>query len=72
VRLDISYVKNAENDARVIMKLLEGKYGFNDVVSLFNDGATYSEIRKIFVDTLRDESRFGSGDRLIIYYSGHG
>ncbi len=65
---------NAENDAKGIMNVLEEKYGFatDIIIPLFNEDATYVNIRKIFVSNLQDEDKVGPEDRVIIYYAGHG
>jgi len=63
---------NAFNDAAAIKRVLEEKYGFSNVITLFNEEATGDKIREILQDILRDESIIGTQDRVLIYYSGHG
>jgi len=63
---------NAYNDAWDMKKILEKKYEFDDVTSLFDKDATYAKMREIFIDVLQDESRIGPDDRVLVYYSGHG
>lgn len=48
-----SPLTNAENDATAITNVLEKKYGFNVMRSLFNEQATGDQIREIFVDILQ-------------------
>ncbi|HEY7571949.1 MAG TPA: caspase family protein [Nitrososphaeraceae archaeon] len=67
-----SHLTNAENDATAITNVLEKKYGFIVMRSLFNEQATGDQIREIFVDILPDENKIKPKDRVIIYYSGHG
>jgi hypothetical protein len=63
---------NAYNDAAAIKRVLQEKYDFKNVTTLFNEEATGEKIREMLQDTLRDESRIGHKDRVLIYYSGHG
>ena len=63
---------NAFHDAAAIKRVLEEKYHFNNVITLFNEEATGDKIREILQDTLRDESIIATQDRVLIYYSGHG
>lgn len=63
---------NAFNDAVAIKNVLAEKYGFDNVIGLFNEKATGDKIRELLQDTLRDESKIGRKDRVLIYYSGHG
>jgi tetratricopeptide (TPR) repeat protein len=63
---------NAYNDARTIMTVLKEKYGFDNIISLFNEDATYKNIRGIFVDLFGDPDKIGPNDRVLLYYSGHG
>jgi hypothetical protein len=63
---------NAINDAQAIKRILEEKYGFDNVTSVFNEDATANRLNDIFVDIIPDLDVIGPGDRLLIYYSGHG
>jgi uncharacterized caspase-like protein len=55
-----------------ITNILKEKYGFSDVISLFNENATKTKIEEIFVDILQDPNKIGPKDRVLVYYSGHG
>jgi uncharacterized caspase-like protein len=70
--IEESTLSNAENDARAIMNILQKKYGFNVMRSLFNQEATGDKISEIFCDTLQERKTIGTKDRVIVYYSGHG
>jgi hypothetical protein len=63
---------NAFNDANAIMKVLQEKYGFSIMVSMFNESATADQMRELFYDTLQDREKIGPKDRVLVYYSGHG
>jgi hypothetical protein len=63
---------NAYNDALSMKETLEGKCGLTTLANLFDQFATGDNIRQIFTDTLSDETKIGSKDRVLIYYSGHG
>jgi len=63
---------NAQNDASAVKDILEKKYSFNIIKSLFNEDATANNIREVFDDLLQDESLIGPNDRVLVYYSGHG
>src|SRR5436309_3539715 len=67
-----SPLNNAFNDAKAVQEILTNEYGFNDIISLFNEQATLANIREIFFDVLQDDARIGPKDRVLIYYSGHG
>lgn len=63
----------ARNDAKSINEVLTRKYKFRNIIEpIFDEKATREELGYIFEDIVRDESKIESGDRLIIFYSGHG
>lgn len=64
-----SPLKNAVNDAKSLQQLLEEKYEFECIRTLYNEEATRQNILKNFewfMDTI------DIMDNLLIYYSGHG
>jgi uncharacterized caspase-like protein len=63
---------NAYNDAIGVKRVLESKYGFEDIQSFFNENATGNVIRYIFDDLIQNDEIIGPRDRVLIYYSGHG
>jgi len=62
-------LRNAVNDARSIQKLLEEKYQFHQIKTLYNDQATRQNILGAFEWFMEN---LGEKDNLLIYYSGHG
>jgi Caspase domain len=56
---------NAYNDASSIQKTLES-YGFNILISYYNEHATFPKIREIFQDIIHDEKKISKQDRLLI------
>jgi formylglycine-generating enzyme required for sulfatase activity len=62
-------LQNCVNDAVALRDTLRSKYGFTNVVELFNDSATESEI-KARLDDLA--GRAGPEDDVIVFFSGHG
>jgi hypothetical protein len=66
-------LSNAYNDASKINNILEKDYGFKNLVSpLFNENATKENIEEIFTDTIQNNEKIGTNDRLLIFYAGHG
>jgi len=65
---------NAYNDAVAIKNILEKKYDFDEgnIYCLFNEDATKANLEWIFVDKLKDDSKIGPKDRVLVYYAGHG
>jgi uncharacterized caspase-like protein len=64
---------NARNDAEAINGVLKRNYSFRNIYGpVFDKKATREELGYIFEDIVRDESKIGAQDRLIIFYSGHG
>lgn len=49
------HLPNAVNDALAIQKVLEEKYDFRTMASLFNENATERNLRRIFIHSLLDE-----------------
>lgn len=64
-----SPLQNAVNDAKSLKRILEEKYHFDHIKTLYDEEATRDNIMKAFewlMDTLTDN------DNLLIFYSGHG
>jgi class 3 adenylate cyclase len=60
---------NARNDAKAVAEILEERYRFQEVNLLLDGEAT----KKAIYDAMRELIRVaGSGDSVLIYYSGHG
>ncbi|MFH0756338.1 MAG: caspase family protein [Bacteroidota bacterium] len=62
-------LRNAVNDARSVQQLLEQKYQFQHIKTLYNKEATRQNILnefEWFMNNVREK------DNLLIYYSGHG
>lgn len=66
---DWSPLRNAVNDAQSIQNLLEGKYQFHHIRTLYNEEATRENILEEFEWLMESLSE---KDNLLIYYSGHG
>jgi len=62
-------LRNAVNDARTIQGLLEEKYQFHHIKSLYNEEATRQNILGAFEWFMQNLNK---KDNLLIYYSGHG
>jgi uncharacterized caspase-like protein len=62
-------LRNAVNDARSVQRLLEEKYNFQYIRTLFNEQATRANILGEFEWLMNN---VGTEDNLLIYYSGHG
>lgn len=66
---DWSPLRNAVNDAQSIEKLLEEKYQFHHIRTLYNEQATRENILNEFQWLMES---MNEKDNLLIYYSGHG
>ncbi len=64
----IPHLKNAENDAVAMERVLRERYGFTEITLLLNREATKKEIKR----ALRDLRKPGKNESILIYYSGHG
>jgi len=65
----LSNLKNCVNDAESLRVVLENEYGYDRFVKLYNEKATYWEI-KAALERLTKE--LSVEDSLLIYFSGHG
>lgn len=63
---------NARKDAEDVKKVLMEKYGFDDLIELYDEKATKPAIENVFDDDLRNPERIGPEDRVLIFYAGHG
>lgn len=61
-------LKNAVNDAKAIINILEKKYGFEEYRYLFNEQANRAGIIDAFVEL----NNISNEDNLIIFFAGHG
>jgi hypothetical protein len=60
---------NAVHDAKSMEDELKKDYGFNEVISLYNEDATRANIISKFEDLT---TKISKDDNLLIFYSGHG
>ena len=73
----IRNLSTAVSDASAIADLLEQVYDYKqsdekpEVIRLFDEAATLKGLRDLFTQTL-PEQKLTEGDRLIIYFAGHG
>lgn len=67
-------IATAINDASAIADVLANDYGYEQVniLRLFDGEATLSGIRQLLQDTLPQQLKPSIGDRLIVYFVGHG
>jgi uncharacterized caspase-like protein/energy-coupling factor transporter ATP-binding protein EcfA2 len=71
-------LSTAVDDARAIAELLEQKYAYRqsdekpEVIRLFNKEATLEALQNLFSTRIPEKLKLGEGDRLIIYFAGHG
>jgi uncharacterized caspase-like protein len=63
---------NAYNDAKGIEKILRERYEFDNLITLYNEEATKTNLEEILEEKVRDRDIIDSDDRVLIYYSGHG
>lgn len=64
-----STLNNPVNDANAIKSVLEDKYGFSGVSTLYNQDATRAKI----LETIEKQvNQLSENDNFIIYFSGHG
>lgn len=66
---EISSLKGPKNDVARLKKVLFTQYGFSNIITLINEQATKKAILEN-IEKLGNDSR--QGDKLLIYYSGHG
>lgn len=68
------YLPYAVADADSVKKFLLDSLGFqkNHVFAIYNEKATYKNIKALIGDTLRKKLNDRLDDRLLIYFSGHG
>jgi len=59
----------AVHDARGIASLLDDKYSFNKIITLYNEKATRDKIMKVLQGDLANT---GVNDAVLIYFAGHG
>ncbi|MBY5701029.1 caspase domain-containing protein [Rhizobium leguminosarum] len=57
------------NDVNAFEKILDKKYGFNQIVRLVDSGATVANVTAALRELFADAS---PADRLVFFYSGHG
>jgi len=75
--LSIRNLNTAVSDASAIADLLEQEYAYKqsdekpEVIRLFDEAATLQGLRDLFTQTL-PEQKLTEGDRLIVYFAGHG
>ena len=62
-------LSNAVHDAKSLEDELKKDYGFNEVISLYNEDATRANIISKFEDLT---TKISKDDNLLIFYSGHG
>ena len=73
----IQKLTTAISDASAIADLLEQEYAYKhsdenpEVIRLFDEAVTLQGLQELFSKTL-PEQKLTEGDRLIIYYAGHG
>lgn len=62
------------SDARALADLLETEYEYKpeNVIRLFDEDATLTELQTLLNDTLPNRLKPTKGDRLIFYFAGHG
>ncbi|MEP0924352.1 hypothetical protein [Leptolyngbya sp. ST-U4] len=71
-------LSTAVSDARAIADLLKQQYDYKqsdekpEVIRLFDKDATLEALRHLFNTRIPEELKPGEGDRLIIYFAGHG
>ena len=71
-------LSTAVSDASVIADLLEQKYDYKqsnrqpEIIRLFDEQATLDDLQTLFHTRIPEELKPGKGDRLIIYFAGHG
>lgn len=67
-------LRTAVSDASAIADLLEKEYAFEktNIIRLFDDEATLTGLKTLLSDTLPNQLKPTSTDRLIFYYAGHG
>jgi len=63
---------NAINDAKAVRDTLQNKYGFENIIQLYDEEATAPNIRRIFDGELLNRKLIGREDRVLIYFAGHG
>ena len=61
---------NAKNDAQAVAQILKESYGFEHVVTMYDQEATQDAI----LNCLRDElpAQVGPNDRVVFFFAGHG
>jgi LysM repeat protein/uncharacterized protein YcgL (UPF0745 family) len=64
-----SSLKTPVNDANAIKDVLSGKYGFEEVIYLYDEDATRANILN-YLDKLAQNVT--SNDNILVYFSGHG
>lgn len=69
---DENPLPNAYNDAKGIENIVKERYGFDNLITLYNEDATKEKVEQILVDELRNREIIAPEDRVLIYYSGHG
>ncbi len=68
----ISKLSTPVSDATALADLLQGKFGYYNVRRLINADASLAGLKTLFNETLPNELKPTEGDRLIIYFAGHG
>lgn len=68
----ISKLSTPVSDATALADLLQGKFGYDNVRRLINADASLAGLKTLFNETLPNELKPTEGDRLIIYFAGHG
>ncbi|MEB3359559.1 MAG: caspase family protein [Synechococcales bacterium] len=74
----IQTLSTAVSDARAIAHLLEHQYAYQHsrkkpgIIRLFDSEATLAALKHLFHTRIREELKPGEGDRLILYFAGHG
>ncbi|MEJ2065726.1 MAG: polysaccharide deacetylase family protein [Reinekea sp.] len=64
----------AVNDAQGVAEVLQTRYGFekDHIFTLFDEKATRENIVELLTTTLADPKKVKSGDRVFVFYAGHG
>lgn len=63
-------LRSAVSEAKALRKVLGERYYIDEFFELYDEAATASSIRRLFMDTL--PAKIGIKDSLLVFYAGHG
>ncbi len=66
---NVPNLKTARFGAELMAKLLQERYGFDEVLELYDDEATSADVRDAYADL---RYMLEPDDRLVVYWTGHG